>query len=94
MPSLSDLGRPVDGGAMLSGAAMAAWSYPDSGLENYKPWLAERVPGVTVPNPLDAASFGAATWTEIIGRPAAGQPPSRPAIFRVTSSRSGPAQST
>jgi acetate---CoA ligase (ADP-forming) len=39
---------------------------PIAPLENYKAWLAERVPGVTVPNPLDAASFGAAAWPEVI----------------------------
>jgi acyl-CoA synthetase (NDP forming) len=56
------------GFASLCADLAVAEGVPIAPLENYKPWLAERVPGVTVPNPLDAASFGAATWTEIIGK--------------------------
>ena len=54
------------GFASLCADLAVAEGVPIAPLENYKPWLAERVPGVAVPNPLDAASFGAATWTEII----------------------------
>lgn len=54
------------GFATLCADLAVAEGVPIAPLENYKPWLAERVPGVTVPNPLDAASFGAAAWPEII----------------------------
>jgi acetate---CoA ligase (ADP-forming) len=54
------------GFASLCADLAVAEGVPIAPLESYRPWLAERVPGVTVPNPLDAASFGAATWTEII----------------------------
>jgi len=66
--SVSALGvvTRTGGFASLCADLAAAEGVPIASLENYKPWLAERVPGVTVPNPLDAASFGAATWTEII----------------------------
>ena len=66
--SVSALGvvTRTGGFASLCADLAVAEGVPIAPLENYKPWLAERVPGVTVPNPLDAASFGAATWTEII----------------------------
>jgi len=54
------------GFASLCADLAVAEGVPLAPLENYGPWLAERVPGVTVPNPLDAGSFGAATWPEII----------------------------
>ena len=66
--SVSALGvvTRTGGFASLCADLAVAEGVPIAPLENYKPWLAERVPGVTVANPLDAASFGAATWTEII----------------------------
>jgi acetate---CoA ligase (ADP-forming) len=66
--SVSALGvvTRTGGFASLCTDLAAAEGVPIAPLENYKPWLAERVPGVTVPNPLDAGSFGAATWAEII----------------------------
>ena len=66
--SVSSLGvvTRTGGFASLCADLAAAEGVPIAPLENYQPWLAERVPGVTVPNPLDAGSFGAATWTEII----------------------------
>ena len=66
--SVSALGvvTRTGGFASLCADLAVAEGVPIAPLENYQPWLAERVPGVTVPNPLDAASFGAATWTEII----------------------------
>jgi acetate---CoA ligase (ADP-forming) len=66
--SVSALGvvTRTGGFASLCADLAEAEGVPIAPLENYQPWLAERVPGVTVPNPLDAASFGAATWTEII----------------------------
>jgi acetate---CoA ligase (ADP-forming) len=68
--SVSSLGvvTRTGGFASLCADLAVAEGVPIAPLENYKPWLAERVPGVTVPNPLDAASFGAATWPEIIGK--------------------------
>src|SRR5580693_4196697 len=68
--SVSSLGvvTRTGGFASLCADLAVAEGVPIAPLENYRPWLAERVPGVTVPNPLDAASFGAATWTEIIGK--------------------------
>ena len=66
--SVSALGvvTRTGGFASLCADLAEAEGVPIAPLEEYKPWLAERVPGVTVPNPLDAASFGAATWAEII----------------------------
>jgi acetate---CoA ligase (ADP-forming) len=68
--SVSALGvvTRTGGFASLCADLAAAEGVPIAPLEDYKPWLAERVPGVTVPNPLDAASFGAATWAEIIDK--------------------------
>lgn len=66
--SVSSLGvvTRTGGFASLCADLAVAEGVPVAPLENYKAWLAERIPGVTVPNPLDAGSFGAATWTEII----------------------------
>ena len=69
------------GFASLCADLAAAEGVPLAPLENYKPWLAERVPGVTVPNPLDAGSFGAATWPEIIHKYVAD--PDLDAIFMI-----------
>ncbi|HTX27241.1 MAG TPA: acetate--CoA ligase family protein [Streptosporangiaceae bacterium] len=67
---VSSLGVVTRTGGFASLAADLAVveGVPIAPLESYKAWLAERVPGVTVPNPLDAASFGAATWPEIINK--------------------------
>jgi acetate---CoA ligase (ADP-forming) len=67
---VSSLGVVTRTGGFASLAADLAVveGVPIAPLEGYKAWLAERVPGVTVPNPLDAASFGAATWPEIIDK--------------------------
>jgi acetate---CoA ligase (ADP-forming) len=66
--SVSSLGvvTRTGGFASLCADLAVVEGVPIAPLESYKAWLAERVPGVTVPNPLDAASFGAATWPEII----------------------------
>ena len=81
--SVSALGvvTRTGGFASLCADLAVAEGVPIAPLENYKPWLAERVPGVTVPNPLDAASFGAATWTEIIHKYVTD--PSLDAIFMI-----------
>jgi acetate---CoA ligase (ADP-forming) len=81
--SVSALGvvTRTGGFASLCADLAVAEGVPIAPLENYKPWLAERVPGVTVPNPLDAASFGAATWTEIIHKYVAD--PGLDAIFMI-----------
>jgi acyl-CoA synthetase (NDP forming) len=54
------------GFASLCADLALAERVPLAPLENYKPWLAERMPSVTVPNPLDAASFGAPDWAQTI----------------------------
>jgi acyl-CoA synthetase (NDP forming) len=35
-------------------------------LDGYREWVTANLPGVTVPNPLDATGFGAQIWPEII----------------------------
>jgi acyl-CoA synthetase (NDP forming) len=35
-------------------------------LDGYREWVTANLPGVTVPNPLDATGFGAQLWPEII----------------------------
>jgi acetate---CoA ligase (ADP-forming) len=81
--SVSSLGvvTRTGGFASLCADLAVAEGVPIAPLEKYQPWLAERVPGVTVPNPLDAASFGAATWSEIIGKYVAD--PDLDAIFMI-----------
>jgi acyl-CoA synthetase (NDP forming) len=37
-------------------------------LDNYVDWAAANLPGVTVPNPLDATGFGVHLWPEIIDK--------------------------
>lgn len=66
--SVSAVGVVTRSGGLSSLCAdlAVAEGLPIAPLDNYTEWLAERVPGVTVPNPLDAASFGAQDWSEII----------------------------
>ena len=35
-------------------------------LDEFRPWVRENLPGVTVPNPLDATGMGVAKWPEIL----------------------------
>jgi acyl-CoA synthetase (NDP forming) len=37
-------------------------------LDNYLDWVTSNLPGVTVPNPLDATGFGAHLWPQIIDK--------------------------
>jgi acyl-CoA synthetase (NDP forming) len=37
-------------------------------LDNYVDWVTANLPGVTVPNPLDATGFGAKLWPQIIDK--------------------------
>lgn len=52
-------------------ASMAADIAGDEGvpvpeLEDLRPWVVENLPGVTVPNPLDATGLGSGKWDEIL----------------------------
>lgn len=37
-------------------------------LDSLAEWVAETIPGITVPNPLDTTGFGATFWTDIVDR--------------------------
>jgi acetate---CoA ligase (ADP-forming) len=69
------------GFASLCADLALAEGLPLAPLEHFKGWLAERMPSVTVPNPLDAASFGAPDWTETITKYVTD--PSLDAIFMI-----------
>src|SRR6202021_3752099 len=64
--SVSALGvvTRTGGFASLCADLAEAEGVPIAPLENYQPWLAERVPGGPVPNPLDGATLGGAARPE------------------------------